>query len=79
MPKKGEELDMNDRTEERTRSKSRRYQFLIAPTLLALEDEVNRLVSDDPYLQVIQILSAVGTGFVAVVERPPSSPPLPSD
>jgi hypothetical protein len=46
-----------------------RYQFVVGVSLAALEEEVNRLVQDDPGLKLIQVLYAVGSGFTAIIER----------
>jgi hypothetical protein len=51
----------------------RKYQFVVGVSLAALEEEVNRLVNDEPALRLIQVLYAVGSGFVAIMERSAAS------
>ena len=46
-----------------------RYQFVVGVSTAALEEELNRLVIDEPCLKLIQVVYAMGTGFVAVVEH----------
>ena len=46
-----------------------KYQFVVGVSLSALEEELNRLVNYEPSLKLIQVIFAVGTGFVAIVER----------
>jgi hypothetical protein len=56
----------------------RRYQFVVGVSLSALEETLNRLVSQEPGLKLNQVFYAHGTGFVAAVERsesPPASKP----
>jgi hypothetical protein len=48
----------------------RRYQFVPGVSLGALEEEVNRLVNEEPSLKLIQVLQVMGSGLVAVMERP---------
>lgn len=48
----------------------RRYRFIVGVTLAALEDDVNRVVHDDPRLCLFQVFYATGTGFVGVLECP---------
>lgn len=48
--------------------KGKRYRFIAAATLYALEEELDRLVGDEPGLKLIQVLYAAGTGFVGVIE-----------
>jgi len=56
----------------------RKYQFVVGVSLPVLEDEVDRLVQDEPGLKLIQVLYAAGSGFVAVVEHPgPAGEPHP--
>ncbi len=45
-----------------------RYRFVVAASLAALEQELNRLVGEEPDLEFIQLLHAPGTGFIAVVK-----------
>jgi hypothetical protein len=45
-----------------------RYRFIVGVSVAALESEVNRLVEDDPGLNLKQVFLAPGTGFVAVLE-----------
>jgi hypothetical protein len=47
----------------------RKYQFVVGVSLAALEEEVNRLVSEEPGLRLIQVLQVMGSGLVAVVEH----------
>jgi hypothetical protein len=46
-----------------------KYRFHVTVSLSALEEELNRVVSDEPYLKLNQVFYAQGLGFVAVVER----------
>jgi hypothetical protein len=46
-----------------------RYQFVVGASVTALEEAVNRIVSDEPCLKLSHVIYAQGTGFVAVVER----------
>ena len=50
-----------------------KYQFVVGVSLAALEQEVKRLVNDEPALKLIQVLYAVGSGFVAIMERSAAS------
>jgi hypothetical protein len=48
--------------------KMSRYRFIVGATLAALEQELNRVVDNDPEIELRQVLLAPGTGFVAVIE-----------
>lgn len=50
-------------------AKGEKYRFIAAATLYALEEELDRLVREEPGLKLIQVLYAAGTGFVGVIER----------
>lgn len=47
----------------------RRYQFVVGMTISALEDELNRIMNDDPSTKLIQVLYAQGTGFIGIIEH----------
>jgi len=47
-----------------------KYQFIVGVSLAALEEQVNRIVSEEPKIKLNQVFYAQGTGFVAVVECP---------
>jgi hypothetical protein len=46
-----------------------KYQFVVGVSLAALQADLNRIVQEEPSLQLHQVMYAPGTGFVAVVER----------
>jgi len=56
----------------------RRYQFVVGMTLAALEEEVNRIVNNEPSTKLIQVFYAQGTGFVGVVEYLENTEVLPT-
>jgi len=47
-----------------------RYQFVVGASITALEEAVNRIVSEEPCLKLNHVIYAQGTGFVAVIEHP---------
>ena len=47
----------------------RRYQFVVGVSLAALEEDLERTAGDDVSIALVQVFYAVGTGFVAVLER----------
>ncbi len=47
----------------------RRYRFIVAVSLSALEEEVNRVAEAEPCLKLNQVLYVMGSGYVAVMER----------
>ena len=51
----------------------RKYLFVVGVSLPQLEEEVNRLVNDEPSLKLIQVIYAAGTGFVGIVEHSESA------
>lgn len=46
-----------------------RYQFITGVSLVALEEELNRVTSNEPSLELKQVFYAQGTGFVALIEH----------
>jgi hypothetical protein len=50
--------------------KMTKYQFIVGVSLAALEEQVNRIVRDEPEIKLNQVFYAQGTGFVAVLECP---------
>ncbi len=51
-----------------------RYQFVTGISLSLLEEEINRMVAEEPGLALNQVLQVPGAGFVGVVERDISAP-----
>lgn len=55
------------------------YQFVTGISLAALQDEVNRIASEEPGLTLNQVLHVPGAGFVAVIERDMSAAMEPAE
>jgi hypothetical protein len=46
----------------------KRYKMLLAMTLPVLEEEVNRMIEENPSSKLVQAFFAQGTGFVGAME-----------
>jgi hypothetical protein len=51
-----------------------RYKLLLGVTFAALEDEINRMVSDDSSAELINAFFAQGTGFIGAMEYEGAEP-----
>jgi len=55
-----------------------RYRLLLGVTYLALEDEINRMVSDDRSAKLVNAFFAQGTGFIGVLQHEGAEAPPPA-